>query len=57
MGAGPSENGAEETRQERREERQQCQRRRVAKHGGSLKRVYPDAVRKRLKQGKKPGQE
>lgn len=53
MAAGSSGNETEETRQERREKREQSRRRRVAKHGASLKRVYPDAVSKRLKRQEK----
>lgn len=36
------------TRQERREERRKRERERMAKHGSSLRRVYRDAILKRV---------
>jgi hypothetical protein len=47
------EEGQLPSRQERREERRRGERRRMAKHGASLRRVYPDAVRKRTAAGRK----
>ena len=46
-----------ETRQERREKRLRKQRERMLKHGGSLARIYRDAVVKRLRHGARAGQE
>ncbi len=40
--------GREPSRGERREERQRRERERMAKHGAGLRRVYRDAVLKRL---------
>jgi len=45
--------GQPPSRQERRGERLRSERRRLAKHGASLRRVYPDAVRKRAAAGQK----
>jgi len=47
------EKGQAPSRQERREERRGAERRRMTKHGASLRRVYPDAVRKRAAAGHK----
>lgn len=44
---GPSEEELPEPRAERRERRRQAARRRMAKHGASIRRVYRDAVEKR----------
>ncbi|MBI2906415.1 MAG: hypothetical protein HYX92_02030 [Chloroflexi bacterium] len=41
------------TRQERREQRRQRRRERMAKHGASLRRVYRDAILKRLERLRK----
>ncbi|MFQ5826429.1 MAG: hypothetical protein ACE5IA_03635 [Dehalococcoidia bacterium] len=43
------ENHATETRQERREKRGRKKKERMAQHGGGLRRVYRDAVLKRVK--------
>jgi hypothetical protein len=46
----------EETKQERREKKQQKKRAKILQHGRSLVRVYKDAVLKRAKQlGRKEG--
>ena len=47
------EEGQPPSRQERREERRRSEGQRMAKHGASLRRVYPDAVRKRTAAGQK----
>jgi hypothetical protein len=47
------EEGQPPSRQEQREERRRSERRRMTKHGASLRRVYPDAVRKRTAAGQK----
>jgi hypothetical protein len=46
------EEGQPRPRQERREERRLGERRRMSKHGASLRRVYPAAVRKRAAAGR-----
>jgi protein tyrosine phosphatase (PTP) superfamily phosphohydrolase (DUF442 family) len=53
--AKPDQEGEEQpsSRQERREERRAGERQRMAKHGASLRRVYPDAVRKRTAAARK----
>jgi len=40
----------EETKQERREKKQQTKREKIAQHGHSIVRVYKDAIIKRAKQ-------
>ncbi len=45
------EGGREPSRGERREERRRQERERMAKHGAGLRRVYRDAVLKRLRGG------
>ena len=47
------EEGQPPSRQEQREERRRGERRRMVKHGASLRRVYPNAVRKRAAAGEK----
>lgn len=42
-------NESEKTRQERREEKLRKKKERMAKHGGSLVKIYKDAILKRLK--------
>jgi replicative superfamily II helicase len=46
---GGNEEKIHEPRTERRERRRQAARRRVAKHGASIRRVYRDAVEKRAR--------
>ena len=45
--------GQAPSRPERREERRSAERRRIAKHGAGLRRVYADAVRKRAAAARK----
>jgi hypothetical protein len=47
------EEGQPRSRQEGREERRFSEKRRISKHGASLRRIYPDAVRKRAASGRK----
>jgi hypothetical protein len=47
------EEGQPPSRQERRDERRRSERQRMAKHGATLRRVYPDAVKKRAAAGHK----
>lgn len=50
---GPSEEELPAPRAKRRERRRQAARRRMAKHGASLHRVYRDAVEKRARKAQK----
>jgi hypothetical protein len=50
--AAPNGERLPEPRTERRQRRRQAARRRMAKHGASIRRVYRDAVEKRTRKGK-----